>query len=57
MSDIRKWLEGLDLAQYGEAFQANDIGLDVLPTLNDVDLKDLGVSLGNRRRNLAAIEP
>ena len=26
MSDIRKWLEGLDLAQYGEAFWQSATG-------------------------------
>ena len=55
MSDIRAWLEELSLGQYSDAFESNDVGLDVLSTLTDADLKDLGVSLGNRGRILAAI--
>jgi class 3 adenylate cyclase/tetratricopeptide (TPR) repeat protein len=54
--DIRTWLAGQGLAKYSEAFASNDIDLDVLPELNDADLKDLGVaSLGDRKRLLKAI--
>ena len=55
MSEIRQWLERLDLSRHADAFEDNDVGVDVLATLTDADLKDLGVSLGNRRRILAAI--
>ncbi|MGA9321916.1 MAG: adenylate/guanylate cyclase domain-containing protein, partial [Xanthobacteraceae bacterium] len=55
MSDLRDWLHKNNLAQYADAFEANDIDLDILPDLNEHDLEQLGVSLGNRRRLLKAI--
>src|SRR5215831_5570222 len=54
MSDLSRWLDALSLGRYAAAFAENDIDLDVLPQLTDQDLKDLGVSLGHRRRLLAA---
>ena len=38
-----------------ERFAENDIDISVLPDLTDQDLKDLGVSLGHRRKMLRAI--
>ena len=55
MSDLRDWLRMNNLEQYAEAFEANDIDLDILPDLDDHDLEQLGLSLGNRRRLLKAI--
>ena len=37
------------------ALRANDIDLEILPDLSDEDLKELGLSLGHRRRLLRAI--
>src|SRR6516162_5726277 len=48
--ELRSWLEQIGLAQHAEIFAANDIDLDVLPELSDEDLKELGLSLGHRRR-------
>jgi len=42
------------LEQYAEIFVADDIDLDVLPDLSDDDLKELGLSLGHRRKLLRA---
>ncbi len=56
MDAIRQWLDEQGLAQYAEAFEANDIDVDVLHTLTDQDLQALGVSLGNRRRLLEAFK-
>src|SRR5437764_12323070 len=53
--DLRLWLSKLGLEQHAETFAANDIDLDVLPELSDEDLKELGLSLGHRRRLLRAI--
>ena len=53
--DIEGWLRGLGLERYAEAFRANDIGVDVLPDLTDAELKELGVSLGDRKRLLKSI--
>src|SRR6516165_6432445 len=51
MSDeLRDWLDQIGLAQHAEIFAANDIDLDVQPELSDEDLKELGLSLGHRRR-------
>jgi predicted ATPase/class 3 adenylate cyclase len=55
MSELRDWLRRNRLEQLAEAFEANDIDLDVLADLTDEDLDKLGISLGNRRRFLRAI--
>jgi hypothetical protein len=49
------WLKGLGLGQYEALFRASDIDADILPELTDVDLKELGVPLGHRKRLLRAI--
>ncbi len=54
--EIAQWLEGLGLGQYAGAFAENTIDFDVLPRLSDADLKDLGLTLGDRRRLQTAIE-
>ena len=41
--------------QYSQRFAENDIDFSVLPYLTDPDLEKLGVSLGHRRKILAAI--
>lgn len=56
MSDaLRHWLGTIGLAQLADIFAANDIELDLLPDLSDADLKELGLSLGQRRRLLRAV--
>jgi class 3 adenylate cyclase/tetratricopeptide (TPR) repeat protein len=55
MQPIRQWLETLGLARYAVAFEANDVDLDILPTLTEDDLRGLGLSLGDRKRVLRAI--
>jgi class 3 adenylate cyclase len=55
MSDLRDWLRRNNFEQYADTFEANDIDLDILPELNERDLEQLGLSLGNRRRLLKAI--
>jgi predicted ATPase/class 3 adenylate cyclase len=55
MAELRDWLRQNKFEQYADAFEANDIGLDILPDLTERDLEQLGVSLGNRRRMLKAI--
>jgi class 3 adenylate cyclase/tetratricopeptide (TPR) repeat protein len=53
---IEMWLKGLGLERYAAAFEANDVTLDLLPTLTADDLRDIGVaSVGHRRRMLDAI--
>jgi class 3 adenylate cyclase/predicted ATPase len=53
--DVGGWLRSLGLGQYEELFRANEIDADILPELTDVDLKELGVPLGHRKRLLRAI--
>jgi class 3 adenylate cyclase/tetratricopeptide (TPR) repeat protein len=53
--DLHRRLAEIGLEQLAEIFAANDIDLDVLPDLSDEDLKELGLSLGHRRRLLRAI--
>src|SRR6516164_7029033 len=53
--DVGGWLRGLGLGQYEALFRASEIDVDVLPELTDVNLKELGVPLGHRKRLLKAI--
>ena len=54
-NDIGAWLENLGLGQYAAAFLENDVDLDILGDLTDQDLKELGVSLGHRKRIIRAL--
>jgi class 3 adenylate cyclase len=55
MQQIGDWLEKLGMSEYAQKFAENDIDASVLPELTDQDLKDLGISLGHRRKMLRAI--
>ena len=55
MQEIADWLEKLGLSEYAQRFAENDINISVLRLLTDQDLKELGVSLGHRRKILTAI--
>ena len=55
MQQIAYWLEKLNLGQYAQRFAENDIDVSVLRHLTDADLEKIGVSLGHRRKILAAI--
>ena len=55
MQQIVDWLKNLGISEYAQRFAENDIDASVLPELTDADLKDLGVSLGHRRKMLRAI--
>jgi class 3 adenylate cyclase len=55
MQQIADWLEKLSLSEYAQRFVENNIDVSVLAHLTDQDLKELGVSLGHRRKMLAAI--
>ena len=55
VEQIADWLEKLGLGQYAKLFADNDIDVSVLPHLSDQDMKDLGISLGHRRKIFAAI--
>jgi class 3 adenylate cyclase len=55
MQQIADWLEKLGLSEYADRFAQNDIDVSVLRHLTDQDLKELGISLGHRRKLLAAV--
>jgi class 3 adenylate cyclase/predicted ATPase len=55
VTNVRDWLEDLGLGQYVDRFEADDIDLDVMPSMSDPDLEKLGVSMGHRKRLLKAI--
>ena len=54
MPDIDDWLKHLGLERYIEVFATHDIDLDVAPSLTEQDLEKLGLSLGHRRKFIAA---
>ena len=55
MNDLEAWLEKLGLGQHARVLAENDVDLDVVAHLSDDDLKELGLSLGHRRKLLAAL--
>ena len=56
MSEVRKWLESIGLGQYADAFEANDIDMELLRKVDDQTLKDIGMSsAGHRLRVRSAI--
>jgi class 3 adenylate cyclase len=55
MSPLREWLESIELGQYSDTFEENDLDLDVLSELSDSELADLGLSLGHRKRLLMSL--
>ena len=55
MQQIAEWLAKIGLERYAPAFIDNDVDVSVLRYLTDADLEKIGVSLGHRRKLLAAI--
>jgi len=55
MQQIADWLEKLGMSEYAQRFAESDIDASVLRDLTDQDLKELGVSLGHRRKMLRSI--
>ncbi len=56
MSGVRTWLAEIGLGQYADAFEANDVEMDLLNGVDDQMLKDIGVaSVGHRLRLRNAI--
>jgi class 3 adenylate cyclase len=53
--DVVKWLEELGLGQYAQAFADNEVDLEVLPELNEENLRELGLPMGPRKKVLKAI--
>ena len=50
MSEIRKWLDEIGVGQYADAFEANEIGMDLLGQVDDQMPKDIGISIGGQAK-------
>src|SRR6516164_4477310 len=55
MTSTAEWLESIGLGEYAQRFAENAIDISILRDLTDLDLKELGVLLGHRRKMLRAI--
>jgi class 3 adenylate cyclase len=55
MSELRQWLKGLGLDRYAEVFAKSKIDSTTLARLTEQDLAALGVSVGHRKKLLAAL--
>ncbi len=55
MEELAPLLEALGLQRYGPTFVANDVDFAALRLLSEADLKELGLSLGHRRKLMAAL--
>ncbi len=55
MQQIAQWLEKLGMSEYVQRFAEHNVDVSVLGHLSDQDLKELGISIGHRRKILAAI--
>ena len=54
--DVTRWLNGIGMGQYAQAFADNSVDGDALVRLKSRDLRALGVDLlGHRRKLLSAI--
>lgn len=54
---VADFLKGAGLGDLTERFVAQDIDLEMLPELSDDDLKELGLSLGQRKKFRKALNP
>lgn len=55
MSALRQWLSQRGLDSHADLLVQQDIELDLLPHLSELDLEKLGLSLGQRKRLMLAI--
>ena len=55
MTSFSEWLGQIGLSRYATVFAEHAIDFDVLRTLSEGDLRELGLVLGDRRRLLQAI--
>ena len=46
MTSLRDWLETIDLGQYADTFEREEVTLDDVSELSDMELKELGLPLG-----------
>jgi class 3 adenylate cyclase len=55
MTPFRKWLAEIGLGRYDQVFVAAGIDFDVIRSLSDADLRELGLTLGDRKRLVQAV--
>jgi class 3 adenylate cyclase len=55
--DVDAILQSLGMAELAALFAAEDIDATVLPSLQDNDLREIGLSLGQRKKLLAYLKP
>jgi class 3 adenylate cyclase len=55
MTPFGTWLAENGLGGYDAVFAANEIDFDVIRSLTDADLRELGLALGDRKRLLQAV--
>ena len=55
MTPFGTWLAEIGLGRYDAVFASNGIDFDVIRSLSDADLRELGLTLGDRKRLLQAV--
>jgi class 3 adenylate cyclase/tetratricopeptide (TPR) repeat protein len=55
MTSFGTWLAEIGLGRYDAVFAADGIDFDVIRSLSDADLRELGLTLGDRKRLLQAV--
>ncbi len=55
VSDLDAWLAQFGFERYSPILAENDVDLSVLPDLSESDLKELGFTLGDRKRFFRAV--
>ena len=55
MTELTQWLKRHNLARHRTLLAENDIDFDVLGALTEDDFRELGLSLGDRKRMMSAI--
>ena len=55
MTPFGTWLAEVGLGRYDAVFASNGIDFDVIRSLSDADLRELGLTLGDRKRLLQAV--
>ena len=55
MTPFGTWLAEIGLGSYDVVFASNKVDFDVIRSLSDTDLRELGLALGDRKRLLQAV--
>ena len=55
MTPFGTWLDEIGLGSYDVVFASNKVDFDVIRSLSDTDLRELGLALGDRKRLLQAV--